>query len=112
MLCMQEEAREQGHPCEVLSTQSRQAAHAHVLGTLVITHQLQVLITWPVPCSVSCRRPVFDRGFAGQARVGEAGEGKEVELMRVLLLVACQVVVRVAPPGVQERRRAEGRARA
>lgn len=100
-----------GTPAKYLALKSTQASHASVLGTLVITHQLQVL-TWPVPCSFSRRRPVFDRGFAGQAGVGEAGEGEEVELVRVLLLVACQVVVRMAPPGVQERRRAEGRARA
>lgn len=101
-----------GTPAKYSALKSTQASHARILGTRVITHQLQVLITSPVPCSVSSRRPIFYCGFAGQARVGEAGEGKEVELVRVLLLVACQVVVRVAPPGVQERRRAEGRARA
>ncbi len=44
-------------------------------------------------------------------RPRQAGQRVEVELVRVLLAIARQVVVRMLPPGVEEGGRAEGRAR-
>ena len=49
--------------------------------------------------------------FGLARRPGEAGERVEVELVRVLLAVPRQVVVRMLPPSVKEGCRAEGRAR-